>query len=52
MVAPWNFRISLRLEIVKQNTVVRGYPQGMFLGDDTDPEQIHIAEYAVTEGER
>lgn len=34
-------------DLVLQNTIVRGYPEGMVLGDSH-----HIPEYQVTEGER
>jgi len=40
------------LETVLKNTVVRNYPDGMFIGDADTPEQYHIKEYVVTEGER
>ncbi len=36
-------------EMVLKNTIVRGYPDGMYLGDD---KSAHIPEYRITPGER
>lgn len=36
-------------DMVLQNTIVRGYPDGLYLGED---EQYHIPEYQLTAGER
>jgi len=37
------------LDMIKNNTIVLGYPGGMVLDED---EQVHIPEYAITAGER
>lgn len=40
-------------DLVLQNTVVRGYRDGMYLGPDVDGKPTaHIPEYAITGGER
>lgn len=39
-------------DIVLKNTIVRNYPDGMFLGDEGDDSAPHIAEYVVQAGER
>ncbi len=39
-------------ELVLKNTIVRGYPQGMYLGDGENPERFHVPEYQITAGER
>lgn len=37
-------------DLVVSNTIVRGVPEGLYLGDG--PGQVHVPEYQVTEGER
>lgn len=36
-------------DLVLNNTIVRNYPEGMYLGED---RQYHVPEYVITEGER